>query len=255
MTDKYAVVGNPIAHSKSPLIHGEFAKDTEQDMVYTAQLVGLNNFANDVTQFFNAGGAGLNVTVPFKEDAYLFADVHTERAKRADNTDGVGLVRDITCNYEFSITEKRILILGAGGAVRGVLQPILEAQPFEVVIANRTLEKAELLADNFSDLGNIHAQSFETLQGPFDLIINGTSASLSGDLPPIPSSVINTKTVCYDMMYSKEQTVFNAWANAKGASQTIDGLGMLIEQAAEAFFLWRKIRPDTKKLTEFIRHN
>lgn len=267
--DQYAVVGNPISHSKSPFIHQMFAEQTEQIMEYQAKLIGLENFEHDVRAFFTAAGRGLNVTVPFKEQAYAFADQHSQRALRAgavntlirqadgtilaDNTDGAGLVRDITVNQQVEIHKKRVLLLGAGGAVRGVCQPILAEQPSQLVIANRTVSKAENLANDFSDLGLVEGCGFDQLTGTFDLIINGTSASLSGELPPIPRTVITAQTVCYDMMYSQQKTVFNAWAEQAGAAKIIDGLGMLVEQAAESFYLWRHARPDTRAVMEKIR--
>ena len=267
--DQYAVVGNPISHSKSPNIHAQFAEQTEQVMSYHAQLIELDDFEKEVAAFFQERGRGLNVTVPFKEQAYTFADQHSERAKRAgavntlikqtdgsilaDNTDGAGLVRDITVNQNVTITAKRVLLLGAGGAVRGVCQPILAEQPQQLVIANRTVSKAVALADYFADLGQVSGCGFNQIEGAFDVIINGTSASLAGDLPPIPASIIHANSVCYDMMYSHEPTVFNRWAEQQGASKTIDGLGMLVEQAAESFFLWRGVRPDTDKVMQQLR--
>lgn len=268
MTDQYAVMGNPIAHSKSPDIHKQFAEQTGQDMEYGKILVPVEEFAHYLANFME-GGKGLNITVPFKEEACHLADELTPRAQRAqaantlmklpngnliaDNTDGAGLVRDLTVNQGFSLAGKRILILGAGGAVRGILQPFLQEQPAEVVIANRTLSKAESLAEDFADLGQVSASSFAEVAGAFDLIVNGTSASLSGQLPPIPNSVITPHTFCYDMMYGKETTVFNQWAEEQGAARCIDGLGMLIEQAAEAFFVWRLVRPDTSSLFSILR--
>ncbi len=269
MTDLYAVAGNPIAHSKSPVIHNAFARQTEQDLLYKALLMPLGQFAAKADKFFTHGGSGLNVTVPFKEDAFRFATTHTPRALRAqavntlkkmpdgsiqaDNTDGVGLVRDLTLNHQVSLAGKRILLLGAGGAVRGVLQPLLEQQPAELVIANRTVSKAEQLAADFADLGKVSASSFEGVSGAFDLIINGTSASLGGELPPLPLTVFKDGTVTYDMMYGAGRTVFNQWAHEQGVTTTIDGLGMLVEQAAEAFYVWRGVRPDTAVVIDMLR--
>lgn len=269
MTDLYAVVGNPIAHSKSPTIHHLFAKQTAQDLIYKAQFIETGSFVEKVTKFFHYDGDGLNVTVPFKQEAYAFADEHTERAKRAqavntlkkmpdgrilaDNTDGAGLVRDLTVNHQVALTGKRILILGAGGAVRGVLQPILAQQPAEIVIANRTVSKAEALAADFAELGTLSAAGFEQVQGSFDVIINGTSASLSGELPPLPNTIFKPDSVTYDMMYGKGLTVFNQWAQEQGVTTTLDGLGMLVEQAAEAFYLWRGVRPETGAVMEELR--
>lgn len=265
--DQYLVVGNPIAHSKSPDIHREFARLTQQEMSYERFLGDLENFEVQVRDFFAQGGKGFNVTVPFKERAYALCDVLSNRAKVAgavntllqnqngdiygDNTDGVGMVRDITVNNSQSMEGKRILVLGAGGAVRGILEPVLAQRPLELVIANRTVSKAQTLIDIFNaeDFPGTSrsAMGFADVVGEFDIIINGTSASLSGDLPPIPETVIGENTWCYDMMYAKEPTVFLNWALGLGA-QGCDGLGMLVEQAAEAFTLWRNKRPDTQGL-------
>ena len=259
--DRYVVIGNPIAHSKSPVLHRLFAEQTAQSMQYDTLLAPLDDFAGCASAFFQQG-RGANVTVPFKEDAYRLANSLTPRAQRAgavntlskladgtllgDNTDGAGLVRDLTVNAGFSLKGKRILVLGAGGAVRGALEPLLAEKPASVTIANRTVEKAEVLAELFSDLGPVAASGFDWLREPVDLIINATSASLSGELPPIASSLIEPgKTLCYDMMYGKEPTPFCVWASGHGAGQVLDGLGMLAEQAAEAFYLWRGMRPDT----------
>ncbi|WP_394180518.1 shikimate dehydrogenase [Marinomonas posidonica] len=262
--DQYAVVGNPIAHSKSPAIHAEFALQTKQSMQYTTLLGDDEGFEQQVRDFFQQGGKGLNVTVPFKERAYAMCDVLSQRAKQAgavntllmakngdlfgDNTDGIGMVRDITINHKQSLKDKRILILGAGGAVRGVLEPVLDEQPASVTIANRTLAKAQQLADHFDCL----ASSFEALEGSFDVIINGTSASLSGQLPPLKDELVGQQTWCYDMMYGKQRTVFLQWAHELGAAGA-DGLGMLVGQAAEAFYLWRQTRPDTASLVTRLR--
>ena len=259
--DRYVVFGNPIAHSKSPVLHRLFAEQTGQVMHYDTLLAPRDDFSGGATAFFQEG-RGANVTVPFKEDAYRLADQLTARAQRAgavntlskladgsllgDNTDGAGLVRDLTVNAGFSLKGKRILVLGAGGAVRGALEPLLAEGPASVTIANRTVEKAELLAELFCDLGPVAASGFDWLHEPVDLIINATSASLSGELPPIASSLIEPgKTLCYDMMYGKEPTPFCVWASGHGAGQVMDGLGMLAEQAGEAFYLWRGVRPDT----------
>jgi shikimate dehydrogenase len=201
------------------------------------------------------------VTVPFKENAYHYADELTARATDAgavntlsrrgdgiivgDNTDGVGLVRDIIDNNKGQIRSKRVLVLGAGGAVRGVIGPLLDEKPAAVTIANRTVVKAEALAQQFSGRGEVSGCGFDAVDGAFDIIINGTAASLSGDVPPIRATVIKQGTWCYDMMYGSAQTVFNQWAESHGAARCIDGLGMLIEQAAEAFYIWRGVRPDT----------
>ncbi|MBX9912422.1 MAG: shikimate dehydrogenase [Pseudomonadaceae bacterium] len=267
--DHYGVFGNPIAHSKSPLIHRLFAAQTGQTLSYEPLLAPLENFVGFAREFF-ATGLGANVTVPFKEQAFRLADQLSARAQRAgavntlmkladgrllgDNTDGAGLVRDLTVNAGLSLTGKRILLLGAGGAVRGVLEPLLAERPAALVVANRTVAKAEQLAREFADLGPIMASGFDWLDEPVDLIINGTSASLAGDVPPIAASLIQPgHTLCYDMMYAKQATAFNAWAAAQGAAQTLDGLGMLVEQAAEAFALWRGLRPQSAPVLAHLR--
>ncbi|MGC5701636.1 shikimate dehydrogenase [Pseudomonas sp. NFXW11] len=267
--DQYVVFGNPIGHSKSPLIHRLFAAQTGQQLEYNTLLAPLDDFPDTARRFF-AEGRGANVTVPFKEQAYGLCDSLTERARRAgavntlckqadgrllgDNTDGAGLVRDLRVNAGVELKGKCILVLGAGGAVRGALEPLLAQQPASLIIANRTVEKAEHLAELFADLGPVSASGFDWLQEPVDLIINATSASLAGDLPPIASSLIEPgKTVCYDMMYGKEPTPFCRWASEHGAALVLDGLGMLAEQAAEAFHLWRGVRPDSAPVLAELR--
>jgi len=267
--DRYGVFGNPIGHSKSPLIHGLFAAQTGQVLSYEALLAPLDDFAGFAQAFFTTG-LGANVTVPFKEEAWRLADELTARARRAgavntlkrledgrllgDNTDGAGLVRDLTVNAGVLLKGQRILLLGAGGAVRGVLQPLLAEQPASLVIANRTVEKAEQLAREFADLGPVVASGFDWIDAPVDLIINGTSASLAGELPSIAPSLIQPgHTQCYDMMYGKEPTAFNRWAAQQGAARCLDGLGMLVEQAAEAFLLWRGVRPDSGPVLAELR--
>lgn len=273
MTNKlYAVVGHPISHSKSPRIHSLFAAQTGEAVEYTAIQAPLDGFAVTVNDFFDNGGGGLNVTVPFKEQAWALADQRTGRAERAgaantlyrnesgqlvaDNTDGVGLVNDLVHNLGIGLAGRRILVLGAGGAVRGVLGPVLARRPVELVIANRTLAKARALADLFADVAGdcqLTVAPFDELQGHFDVIINGTSASLQDDLPPVPAAIVMADTVIYDMMYSAEVTTFNQWALDQGASQVFDGLGMLVEQAAEAFYVWRGVRPVTAPVIRALR--
>ncbi len=270
MTDQYAVFGNPINHSKSPGIHRQFAEQTGQDMHYAKQLVDENAFEASAEAFFAQGGKGLNITVPFKLDAFSFADDTTPRAQRAgavntlalqtdgsilgDNTDGIGMVHDMH-NLGWQLHGKRILVLGAGGAVRGVLQPLLAEQPQQIVIANRTFAKAQALELQFHDLGDVRALTYEQLAGEqFDLVINGTSASLAGDLPPLPANLLAANACCYDMMYGAEPTVFMTWASQQGASAVADGLGMLVGQAAEAFYLWRHIRPEVIPVITAMRH-
>ncbi len=266
--DSYAVMGNPIAHSQSPVIHTLFAQQTDQHMRYSAILVDNGGFRAAVAAFFENGDLGLSITTPFKEEAWLLSTHRTLRAEKAgavntlwqddqgllhgDNTDGLGLVGDLKKNHHINISNKRLLVLGAGGAVRGVLEPLLAEQPAELVIANRTLSKAQTLVELFPQ-APISACSFEHLEGRFDLIINGTTASLKGDLPPIPDHVIDQNTCCYDMMYSKDETVFNRWCRQQGAKKTIDGLGMLVEQAAEQFAIWRGVHPDTRQVLELLR--
>ena len=269
LVDKYAVAGNPIEHSKSPMIHAMFAKQTKQSLEYGKIEVPIGAFKGFVANFFaQKNQKGLNVTVPFKEQAWALCCLRTDRAELAgavntlylnetgqlcgDNTDGIGLVSDLK-NHEVRLKDKKILIVGAGGAVRGVLQPILKEMPKSVVLCNRTLSKADELVSIFKPFGNIKSSAFADLNEAFDVVINGTSASLTGSLPPLPTQVISEKTVAYDMMYSKEATVFNAWAVQHGAVKTMDGLGMLVEQAAEAFKLWRGVRPETLTVMTTIR--
>jgi shikimate dehydrogenase len=269
MTDQYVVFGNPIAHSKSPLIHGLFAAQTGQALDYQTSLAPLDGFTAFARQFFESG-RGANVTVPFKEEAYRMADRLTERGRRAgavntlarqpdgtllgDNTDGAGLVRDLKVNHGVTLKDKRILLLGAGGAVRGALEPLLAEDPYVLVVANRTVEKAEKLAQEFAELGPILPAGYDWLEEPVDIIINATSASLAGELPPIAPSLIQPgETFCYDMMYAKEPTAFCRWALEHQAGHAVDGLGMLVEQAAEAFYLWRGVRPDSAPVLAELR--
>ena len=264
MTDRYAVFGHPIAHSKSPQIHAAFARQTGQDMTYEAILAPLDGFADSIAQFAAAGGRGANVTVPFKEEAYKLARRLSPRAQRAgavntlsfdadgilgDNTDGAGLVADLTRNLNRTLAGKRILLLGAGGAARGVIGPLLKLQPATLVIANRTVSRAQELADLFGH--GVTACSFDAANTPFDLVINATAASLAGELPPLSASIFNTTTLAYDMMYGRD-TPFLSFARTHGAA-TADGLGMLVEQAAEAFFVWRGVRPDTAAVIASLR--
>ncbi len=269
--DHYAVFGNPISHSKSPQIHKLFAKQTGQAMRYTAELADIETFVDAVNTFVKHNGKGINITVPFKQQAWQLANQRSSRAQRAgavntlivqkdgsylgENTDGVGLVRDLTRNHKIELKNKKILILGAGGAVRGVIEPILENQPNQLLIANRTVEKALQLASDFSDLGNISGCGFEALDGRlFDLVINGTSASLHGELPPLPDKLFTKNACAYDMMYAEEPTIFMQWALQHGAEKIFDGLGMLIEQAAESFKLWRGVHPKTQDVITTIRN-
>ncbi len=260
--DQYVVIGNPIAHSKSPMIHQEFARACAQSMNYQRLLAPLDGFAETVRQFIASGGRGANVTVPFKLDAFALATELSPRAQAAgavntlrfssdgvygDNTDGTGLVTDIVSNAGVPLQKKRILLLGAGGAARGVLLPLLECGPDELIIANRSAEKAQQLALQFAPYGNTAACEFDGIEGQFDVVINATSASLSAQVPAIPAHVFSGQCLAYDMMYGEQPTSFMAFAREHGAA-TRDGWGMLVEQAAEAFFCWRGVRPDTASL-------
>ncbi len=269
MPDLYAVFGNPIAHSKSPAIHAEFARSTGQDLVYEARLAPIDGFPGAVAEFVAAGGRGANVTVPFKEEAFRLAKRLTDRAARAgavntlvfdggdvlgDNTDGAGLVRDIVDNLGFPLAGRRILLLGAGGAARGVIAPLLAGAPAGLAIANRTADKARSLAAAFADRAAIEAGSFDDLAGKtFDLVINATSASLAGAALPLPAGLFAPGSLAYDMMYGKGDTPFIAQAMAQGAGQLADGLGMLVEQAAEAFRVWRGVLPETAGVLAGLR--
>ena len=269
MIDQYAVFGNPVAQSKSPAIHTCFAEQTGEQLQYSKQLVAEDAFSEAADAFFAAGGKGLNITVPFKQDAYSYAAKLTVRARRAgavntltmregvvqgDTTDGVGMLRDITENLGWTVAGQRVLVLGAGGAVRGILEPLLEQQPQHVVIANRTVSKALQLSKAFAEMGYILGCDIDMLPGQrFDLIINGTSASLQGSLPPLPDDLLHEGGRAYDMMYSAQPTVFLQWAQQHGAAATADGLGMLVEQAAESFSIWRGVRPATQPVISAIR--
>ncbi|HYL01148.1 MAG TPA: shikimate dehydrogenase [Steroidobacteraceae bacterium] len=260
--DSYGVVGHPVGHSLSPFIHGMFARATGQAMSYRLYDVPSDELAGFLTGFFERGGRGLNVTVPHKIAAAAVAAELTPRATHAaavntlalrddgtvlgDNTDGAGLVRDLCDNLGLVVTNRRLLIIGAGGATRGVLAPLLGLSPTLVVIANRTPERAAALAAAFADLGATQGVGFADVgTEPFDLIINATSASLSGEMPPVPGAVVGRGTVCYDLAYGRTATAFVGWARALGCARALQGWGMLVEQAAESFRLWRGIRPST----------
>ncbi len=269
MTDRYAVFGNPIAHSKSPQIHAAFAAATAQDLRYEALLAPLDGFAGAVADFVAAGGRGANVTVPFKEEAFRLATRLSPRAARAgavntlvfsdagilgDNTDGAGLVHDITRNLTVDLAGKRILLLGAGGAARGVIQPLLAEAPAALHIVNRSADKAVALAQAFADLAAVSGGSFSDLAGlQFDMVINATSASLAGEPLPLPAGLFAPGCLAYDMMYGKGETPFLAQARLAGAARCADGLGMLAEQAAEAFLVWRGVRPATAGVLATLR--
>ena len=269
--DRYAVFGNPIKHSKSPQIHKLFAEQTKQSLIYTAELVEIGQFNLAIKDFIKNNGKGLNVTVPFKEDAWSCATQRSNRAQRAgavntlivkpegelfgDTTDGIGLVRDLTQNHNIQLNDKDILIIGAGGAVRGVLEVILAQQPTSLLITNRTKQKALQLAKDFSDLGNIKGCGLDEIKNAsFDIVINGTSASLQGELPPLPDSLFRKNSCSYDMMYAAQATPFMQWSTNNGATKVFDGLGMLVEQAAESFYIWRNVRPETEPVIKHIRN-
>lgn len=266
------MIGNPVAHSKSPQIHAEFARQTGQDMVYDRLLAPLDAFATTARQFFSAGGRGLNITVPFKHDAWKMVDAHAGAALDAGavntirledgrftgyNTDGIGLVTDLERNLGFPIAGKRVLLMGAGGATRGVMRPLLEARPGRLVIANRTLDKAVSLVSHFGKFadfaaGGMSASAYSDLAGTqFDLVINATSAGLSGEMPPLPAGIFASGALAYDMVYGRD-TPFLTLACKNGA-RAVDGLGMLVEQAAESFLIWRGVRPQTAPVIAKLR--
>ncbi|GMR16545.1 MAG: shikimate dehydrogenase [Gammaproteobacteria bacterium] len=267
--DDYAVMGNPISHSKSPSIHTLFAEQTQQSILYTAIHVDHGGFKQAVGNFSATGGKGLNITVPFKQEAWEIVTERSERAERAgavntikiendklfgDNTDGVGLVNDLILNHGIELKGKNILLMGAGGAARGVLIPLLKQNPSSLFIANRTPDKAKDLADDFSNAGNVSGGGYDAIaELTFDVVINATAASLQGDLPPLPDTLLNENASCYDMMYSAKPTPFMEWATKHEAVKVLDGLGMLVEQAAESFFIWRDVKPKTKPVIEKLR--
>ena len=269
MTDRYAVVGHPIAHSQSPWIHAAFARQTGQDLAYDAILAPLDGFGATVASFRAAGGRGLNVTVPFKLEAFALANERTERAREAgavntlrfdgeralgDNTDGTGLVSDITLRLRVPLAGKRVLLMGAGGAARGVVGPLLRERPASLAIVNRTVAKADALAREFAARGPVHGGGYADVAGQaFDVVINATSASLQGAVPPLPAGVFAPGALAYDMVYGDRPTSFLVSARTSGAATVADGLGMLVAQAAESFLLWRGIRPDTAPIIEALR--
>lgn len=262
MADRYGVIGHPIAHSKSPIIHALFADQTGEDIQYHAFDISPDDLKARLKALIKDGLAGFNVTVPHKEAVAELVDTCTPRAELAgavntvtidengklagDNTDGVGLARDLDRNLHVNVHDARILILGAGGASRGTIPALLMAGPAEICIANRTIERARELARRFGDLGNVRACSFDDLgDEAFDLVINATSAGLQGDTPPFPDGIVNAGSVCYDLSYAMTDTPFVRWANKRGVKAAYQGWGMLVEQAAEAFKIWRGVRPDT----------
>ncbi|MCE0493682.1 shikimate dehydrogenase [Vibrio salinus] len=270
LLDRYAVFGNPISHSKSPYIHTLFARQTSQHMEYTAELAPIGKFKETMDHFFSTGGRGCNVTVPFKEEAYQFANLLTERARLAgavntlkklddggilgDNTDGEGLVQDLLL-HQVPLLDAKVLIIGAGGAARGVIKPLLDQKPQSITITNRTFSKAEQVASLFDDFGEVDAVPLDEICSGYDVIINSTSASLNGELPDISTAIFTERSVSYDMMYGKGLTVFNHWAVENGCANAYDGLGMLVGQAAESYLLWRGYRPGTKQVLRELRRN
>jgi shikimate dehydrogenase len=268
MPDTYAVIGNPITHSKSPLIHAEFSKQTGQDICYKTIFVPLNGFVAATEVFRQSGGKGMNVTVPFKVEAYKISNQLTEQAIAAqavntlafdndkiygDNTDGTGLIRDIVNNLGFTIMSKRVLLCGAGGAARGIMLPLLKQEPRMLVISNRNVQKAHRLRQQFSSYKNIVSSNYADITGKeFDLIINATSASLIGKPLTLPLGMFSTESLAYDIMYGNRNTPFLQFARQEGATHLSDGIGMLVEQAAESFFIWRGVRPKTRPLIEML---
>ena len=269
MPDRYAVMGHPIAHSKSPFIHRRFAAETGEPVAYDALHVELDGFREAVERFRAEGGRGLNVTIPFKEEAFALASRRTVRAERAgavntlwfeeadicgDNTDGIGLVRDLTSNLAVEIRGRSVLVLGAGGAARGVVGPLLDASPRGLVIANRTPSRAVQLAGRFAGQGPVSTVAFEALAAEgFDVVVNATAASLTGDLPPLPPGILRAGGVAYDTAYAAQPTPFVRWGAGEGAAVATDGLGMLVEQAAESFRLWRGREPRTRPVIDALR--
>jgi shikimate dehydrogenase len=269
VTDAYGLFGYPVGHSWSPFIHGMFARQTQQDMSYRLFETPPESFRSEALAFFSGGGRGINITRPHKQAAADLVNELTPRAQLAgavntithdaqklvgDNTDGIGLVRDLQDNLGLHWPAPRILVLGAGGAARGAIGPLLELHPLAVVIANRSAGRALELAREFAALGPVSGCAFADLgDRHFDLIVNATSASLRGEVPAIPASVIDPVTTCYDMSYGTEETPFTAWGRRHGAERAVQGWGMLVEQAAESFGLWRGIRPDTAPVLTALR--
>lgn len=267
---KLGVVGHPIAHSKSPLIHGEFAKQLGIKIEYERYDIKPRYFDRFISDFFAGGGHGLNITLPHKESAFLLSKPATEKVSLAkavntlnidkngeltgNNTDGAGLVRDLTVNHGVDISQKKILILGAGGAVRGILPALIEMKPGTITVSNRTMEKAEILKMELAKHFSITTLPYDELGADrFDLIINGTSMGIDGQMPNVSSAVLEETTVCYDLMYGAEPTVFVQWGREKHAALSVDGLGMLVEQAAESFLIWTGQRPDTTAIYQSLR--
>lgn len=267
--DRYALVGHPVEHSKSPLIHELFARQTGENLSYELIDALPEHFETAVLGFSAAGGRGLNVTVPHKEAAFALCKMHgkealaamavntitfTKAGIRGDNTDGIGFIRDLTVNHELAVASRRVLVLGAGGAARGIIGPLLAEHPQAVVLANRTLGRAEALVADFGSPAGLSVGRFDELEtaGVFDIVINATSAGLKGEQPPFPGSIIGPETFCYDLAYSLKPTPFVSWASARGAGSAVQGWGMLVEQAAESFAIWRGKRPDTRPILETL---
>jgi shikimate dehydrogenase len=268
--DRYGLVGHPVQHSRSPLIHTVFARQTRQQLTYELIDAEPSAFETAVRGFGAAGGKGLNVTVPHKEAAFALCDETSTAARaagavntisishgrlRGDNTDGIGFIRDVTVNQREVLAGRRIVVLGAGGAARGIIGPLLAEQPSEVTIANRTKERAEQIVASFAG-ASLVARGFAELStlAPYDVLINATSAGLKGEPPPFPASLIGPNSFCYDFVYSARPTPFVVWANNHGARRAVQGWGMLLEQAAESFSIWRGVRPDTKALLQQLAH-
>ena len=266
--DRYAVFGHPVGHSRSPWLHARFAELTGETLVYGAQDVPPGQFAAALAAFLQAGGKGLNITVPHKLAAFKAAEHLTPRAQRAgavntlaltpegllgDNTDGAGLLRDLQHNLGLDLAGTRILLVGAGGAARGALGPLLDAGPRELVIANRHAEKARALATGFEGDGAVFGVTLDAAHGPFALVVNATSASLDDEVPALPDDAVDAGTFCYDMAYGSGPTAFMRWARDRGAVGVADGRGMLVEQAAESFLLWRSVRPPTAGVLATLR--
>jgi len=260
--DRYGVMGYPVSHSRSPVIHRLFALQTNQNLQYELLQVAPEKLELAVRQFQRTGGKGLNITVPHKSEVARLCDQLSERASTAgavntlsfrdgeihgENTDGIGLLRDLVINLGFTIEGANILILGAGGATRGIVGPLLEMQPASLRIANRTIDKAEALADHFSHSGPVSVCCFNVAATTekYDLILNATSAGFKGETPPYPAAAISKDTLCYDLSYGLKPTPFSEWAREHGAKRSVMGWGMLVEQAAESFNIWRGVRPDT----------
>jgi shikimate dehydrogenase len=263
--DRYGVMGYPVSHSRSPVIHKLFALQTGENIQYELLQVSPEKLAIAIRQFQRTGGKGLNITVPHKSEVAKLVDQMSERAATAgavntltfnggeihgDNTDGIGLLRDLAVNLDLSLEGSKILILGAGGATRGIVGPLLEMQPASIRIANRALDKAQALADHFSHSGNVSACRFNLVpvSERYDLIINATSAGVKGESPPYPTAAISESTFCYDLSYGLKPTPFSVWARESGAAHSVMGWGMLVEQAAESFKIWRGVRPDTSPI-------